>query len=122
MIEFFPGRYVSQIWFLHGADAPMDVLGTMWKDGGEWKAQVRLRMYDGDQSKDAFEDGDTKRAYNLVVRSTDEELALRDLSKCFRKMADDLGLTLEALPLRTDDPKKIFEILSQQPWAHIKVE
>lgn len=120
MIQIFPGRYFSQIWFLHAEGVPMDVLASMWKDGDGWAANVRLRMYDGDQTKTPFDDGDTKRCYNLATRSSSEEESLRELGACFRRMADDLGLTIETVPVRTDDPHKIIEILKRQPWAHIK--
>jgi hypothetical protein len=119
MLEIIPGRYFSQIWFLHAEGAPLDILGAMWKGPDGWEAKVRMRFYDGDQSKSPFEDGDTKRTYSLAARGTEEE-ALRNLSQCFRKMADDLELTLEAIPVRTDDPNKIMEIMSRQPWAYMR--
>jgi hypothetical protein len=120
MLKIVDGTYISQIWFLHGDDADFDVLGSVWKTPTGWEAAYRFRYHDGDQSKDAFEDGDTKRGYTAVIPDATEEQVLATLNRVFRELAERAELTLEVVPVRTDRAEKVMAILSQQPWAHIR--
>lgn len=114
------GRYFSQIWFLCGEGCAFDILASLYKvPDGEFEAMSRWRYYDGDQSKNAHEDGDTKNFYKFGLGQLSEKEALSKMNQILRSVADLAGLEIHMLPVRTADSEVIFKALSAQSWAHV---
>lgn len=115
--------HIYAIWFVGNETGDWHAMVGI--EDGVWVLRYRFRYYDGDQTKDAFECGDTKNAY--IVKTSDSLIATRN--KLLNGLYTLISPLMEVrygskidevlLDCANDDPKLITE-LEKRSWAHTK--
>lgn len=110
-------NYVHTMWFV--ALNQGDWLAALTKEDGkdEWVFSYRHRYYDGDQSKDSFDDGDTKRWYEVRDKDCDKLLIAGEHLSL--KAVEIFGGARSVVAVGGYAEKAIAQ-LSKQPWVHMK--
>ena len=120
MIETKELKHVACVWW-----APcdgFDFLGVLYqKHDGAWVGEYRFRYYDAKDGGDPFESKDTKNWYQVTNGNSDGCEAFEErLDKTFKKTFGNLK-NFEKIEVR-GDAKKFTDVMSKQPWCHVKVE
>jgi hypothetical protein len=131
MIEMTEKTFVECIWFVPFGPTPSepvgDLLAILFREGeGPWGVSIRMRVYDGDQTRDAFNDGDTKKAWRiepkpgafdsvgLMADDFQGKLALLAIT-----MSDGPVTVIERLDIQ-GGPKDVVAALKTVSWAHLQ--
>jgi hypothetical protein len=115
-LEFLPGRYCSQVWFVDMPGIPCNLLGALFKDEHHWTYTYRFR-YDGPDDPP----GGRKNWFECHVDpKASEATVLGSIRKSIAKiMYREAGASVHELPVRSSDPKYIAEQIVAQPWAQV---
>lgn len=112
-----PTNFVHTLWFIELPDG--DFFGFVHKEDGdpEWRLNYRFRHYDGDQSKDCFDDGDTKRWFIVKHAEVDRLLSMARLCVTGAKAFYGSQSWEVAVNGYGD---AVVAVLHKLPWAHWK--
>jgi len=119
MIELKDGRYFIGVWFI--SDEQRDTLGTVFRDKGsaKWELRYRIREHHPDSGPDPFNDKDTKKSWRATSLETEDEV-FQKTNQAFAAIAALTGMDFDYLDLRTDDGNAIIRELETRPWVHTK--
>ena len=119
MLEFLPGRYCSQLWFLPAPSHKLDVLAALFLDADNWTFIYRFRYDEG--SIDVWDGTDSKSwTMMTIAHKLNEGEVLQKLNQLLGAMAQGLEAEVHILPLRSSDTDFIMKQIAQQPWAHVR--
>lgn len=120
MIETSQMKHVACIWW--NPHDHFDFLAVLYQKHDEtWLCLYRFRYYDraGD-SRDPFLSKDTKNWYEVTNGYHDARMFEEKLDVVFRKSLEDVK-DFKKIEVR-GDVKKFLDIMSKQPWCHVKME
>jgi hypothetical protein len=115
-------RHFACVWFVPGST--YDFQGVLYqKHDSRWELQYRFRYYHPDSKGDPFDDKDLKNEYLVTfhegTKVAEMEAKMDEvIASIFSK---DLLKKVEKVEIR-GDAKKFLEVMSKQPWVHMKFE